>query len=146
MHKQQLYADKDGLISAGVLAVPRTGSTPKFFFSTLTSGYDFRAEDDSMAHDLHGQMQIALKNIDKALKQAESGPNAIVRLTVFVKDRSDADPTDVTTDVAEVIQAFFSFARPGNMVLPAQSVVFVSRLPYDRLGQLVGIEATAIVD
>ena len=146
MHKQQLYADTDCLVSAGVLAVPRTGATPTFFFSTLTSGYDFRRGDDSITPSLQEQTEIALKNIDAALKQANGGPSAIVRLTMFVKDAPDTDALTATTVVAEAIQRFFSFGRPGNMILPAQSIIFVSRLPYDHLGQLVGIEATAIID
>ncbi len=146
MHKQQLYADTDGLISAGILAVPRTETAPKFFFSQLTHGYDLRMEANATASDLETQTGIALQNIDAALKQAEGGLHNIVRLSVFIKDAVDIDSYAVVTTVTEAIQKFFSFARPGNMILPAQSIVFVNRLPYDHLGQLIGIEATAVID
>ncbi len=146
MHKQQIYADPTGLISAGILAVPRTGTAPKFFFSALTDGYDYNTEDSEMSPDLQKQTEIALKKIDTALTQSGGGLSHIVRLTVFVKDDTDADAFAKVVTATETIQRFFCFERPGNVTLPAQSVIFVSRLPYDHLGQLIGIEATAMID
>lgn len=146
MYKQQICADMAGIVSAGILAVPRTGTAPKFFFSSLMDGYDFNAENEAISPDLQEQTEIALKKIDMALKQAGGGPSNIVRLTVFVKDGANADAFAKVTTVAETIQRFFCFERPGNMILPAQSIIFVSRLPYDHLGQLIGIEVTAIID
>jgi|GEM_PF-3500701 len=146
MYKQQLYADTDNLVSAGVVAIPHQKKAPKIFYSQLTPGYNLRMETGVMADDLEKQTDIALQNIDAALKQANGGLHNIVRLSVFIKDDPNADSYAVVTTVTEVIQKFFSFARPGNMILPAQSIVFVSRLPYDSWGQLIGIEATALIE
>lgn len=146
MHKQQIYADAGNIVSAGILAISRTGTPPKFFFSSLTHGYDFNAEDDAISPDLQEQTEIALQKIDAAIKQAGGGLSSIVRLSVFIKEDADTDAFAKVTTVTEAIQRFFCFERPGNVILPAQSIAFVSRLPYDHLGQLVGIEATAIID
>ena len=146
MHKQQLYADMTHIVSAGILAIPRTDAAPKFFFSALIDGYDFNVEDDAMPTGVREQTEIALKKIDAALAQAGGGPSNVARLTVFVKDSPTIDALTITVTITEAIQAFFCFERPGNVTLPAQSVIFVSRLPYDHLGQLIGIEATAIID
>jgi enamine deaminase RidA (YjgF/YER057c/UK114 family) len=146
VQKKQLYADPEKLVSAGVLAVPRPRSLPRFFFSSLAHGYDPNEKEMGMPITLKGQVAVALRNIDIALRQTDSGPAAITRLTIFIKDQGQDNAYAAATEAAEAIQEFFSFARPGNMILPAQSIVFVNRLPYDYLGQLVGIEATAIID
>ncbi len=141
MKKTDVYADVAQTISAGI--VVQSVNLPTMFFSHLTPGHDFDSGYEAIQGDLAEQTKETLVQINKALRQANGGPGGITRLVIYLKDRPDA--LRATKIVTEAVADWFSFERPGNVVLPARSVVFVCRLPYDHLGQLVGIEATAIV-
>jgi 2-iminobutanoate/2-iminopropanoate deaminase len=79
--------------------------------------------------DIKEQTKIVLKNLAEILKAAGTGPHAVVKTTIFLKDMKDF------AIVNEEYEKFFCEYRP------ARACVEVARLPKDAL---VEIEAVAV--
>ena len=75
-------------------------------FVSGTVGVDF--ETGAMPESAHGQADLALDTIERALKEAGSGLHDVVRVRVYVPD-----PADVVA-VSGVIKARCGASRPAN--------------------------------
>lgn len=141
------WLGSEGETSGGVVVTTGQQGVFKLFFSHQIAGFDFKRDGEKIEGDLQSQTAQSLRTVKDCLDQVGGGIGQIVKMTIFVKDPGlAADVWPATEDICGAIQKFFCFERPGNMILPAQGIVFVSRLPFDHLGQLVGIEAMAIVN
>ena len=104
---------------------------------TIFVGGQIGWESDQVfrAHDFIGQMRQCLRNIVAVVEAAGGAPADIVRLTWYVKDKSDylANPRAVGETYREVLGRNF----------PAMTMVVVRDLIEDEA--LLEIEATAVV-
>ncbi|NKB53659.1 MAG: RidA family protein [Rhizobiaceae bacterium] len=96
-------------------------------FVSGTVGVDFSTGD--MPDSAAAQTELAISTIEKALRQANSGLQDIVRLRIFIPD-----PQDVM-DVSSVLKEKVGFTYPANTTVCAPLAV---------PGAKVEIEAEAI--
>jgi 2-iminobutanoate/2-iminopropanoate deaminase len=82
------------------------------------------ATQQVVSGDVAAQTERVMKNLSAILKAAGTGPEKVVRSTVFLKNMSDFGPMN------EVYGRYFSSAPP------ARSTVEVERLPKDVLVEI----------
>jgi 2-iminobutanoate/2-iminopropanoate deaminase len=82
------------------------------------------ATQQVVSGDVAAQTERVMKNLSAILKAAGTGPEKVVRSTVFLKNMSDFGPMN------EVYGRYFSSAPP------ARSTVEVARLPKDLLVEI----------
>ena len=82
------------------------------------------ATQQVVSGDVAAQTERVMKNLSAILKAAGTGPEKVVRSTVFLKNMSDFGPMN------EVYGRYFSSAPP------ARSTVEVARLPKDVLVEI----------
>ncbi len=95
----------------------------------------WNAEEKFETDDFVGQVEKALQNIVAVLKEADAGPEHIVRLTWYIIDKRD-----YMDRLAEVGGAYRAVMGRN---FPAMTLVQVAGLVED--GAKVEIEATAVV-
>lgn len=97
----------------------------------FTAGQAGRNRETGVMGDPGDQTTWALRNLGAILVAAGASLSDVVKVTLFVKEGTD------TKAINEAYEPFFE-------VLPARSMVFVSRLKGSEM--VVEIEAVAVVD
>jgi len=100
-----------------------------FVFVSGTTGYDY--ESMTISNDVVKQADQCFKNIDRALEEAGSSLDQIVRVRYIFPDRSDFEPC------WPVIKKYLGKARPAATILIAGLLEDVMK---------VEIEVTARID
>lgn len=75
------------------------------------------AEDGSIPGDTVGQFQVALNNMDAALRAAGGTPQGIVKVTVFLTDVNDR------AAINPLRQEYFGEHRPASTLVEVNALV-----------------------
>lgn len=107
------------LISSGssfekVAGYSRAVVDGRWVFVSGTTGFDYAA--GVISDDVVEQTRQALRNIDAALKQADSGLADVVRVRVFITQAEDF------AIIAPVLGEFLGDVRPANTTIVCQLV------------------------
>ena len=95
----------------------------------------WNGDQEFESDDLADQVEQTLANIVTILKEADAGPEHLVRLTWYVKNKQDY--------LARLVDIGAAYKRTLGRHFPAMALVQVSDLVEDRA--LVEIEATAVL-
>jgi enamine deaminase RidA (YjgF/YER057c/UK114 family) len=107
------------LISSGssfekVAGYSRAVADGRWVFVSGTTGFDYAA--GTISDDVTEQTRQALRNIDAALRQADSGLADVVRIRVFITKAEDF------AVIAPVLGEFLGDVRPANTTVVCQLV------------------------
>lgn len=107
------------LISSGsdfekVAGYSRAVVDGRWVFVSGTTGFDYAA--GTISDDVTEQTRQALRNIDAALRQADSGLADVVRIRVFITKAEDF------AVIAPVLGEFLGDVRPANTTIVCQLV------------------------